>query len=1155
MNVASLLSGDAPRRPPTSTSNTHPQQQQQQEQSQPPPHHHLHAPSQSDRQSSYHHPPPPPLHPGPGRDGPYHNGLPPLQPSPFENQQQQQQQAPPAGYHPYSQRRPSLSYDPRQQQQAPPPPPTAGQYQNSQNPPNQGGYATPPTMREYAMGNGGGQASQFGHPHLPPAMSNGNNGSNTKLPAMVGPGRHLPPPHAQTQPTNFIPHPASPHAQGHPGYNPNGAPPPPPPHQATAHLQSQSQSQSQPQSQPQLPPLPAPYPSHGRGPLMQVVTPQHRLPPNAKSPSRPTNGAATTPNGNGNNSNSSEPGRPRGVGHQHRRSIETKVAASSGAAPFSPLNPGGGDRHAPTLVLPSPNARTTKRTMDDREKEDQMARERSNRPTDNAGGNPTMPALPMPVTYAGNGNGNSKGPDSRSRPTSAFGHRTKGSNGSNGTAPPTGSTGPFGPPPPSNGDDARRPGTAGGSAHHSQHRLSTIPPPLSPSMSAPAPAPPTAPVAPPAPSYGPPPSQQSQPHYANGPQPQQPSHSPNNGYGQQQLQPGPPPSSQHRHHHHHHVVHAHPQQQGPPPPPPQQHHHHQTKYEMDNRMYGADLRDPRQQQAPVGYPPQPMVNGPPPPHLTQPHHHPGNGYGPPPPQHPQMMDPYQHQQQPPPPHHHHVQQHQQQPPPPHYTHAPPPPPPQHQQHYAPPPPPHHVQHLQPQHHHTAPPPPPPPHHQPPPLESTLVEPPHHHHHVHHVHHVHHHDSDLRLVVLHSGFVTLEDMSAAKLSGRDLRVTLRVGRYPRGRYIGGPVEKAAERSKIASSPSRSRTSSAAGISPGGVELRSYAWGNSHDGGSLEVVKCEWVKRGTAHSLHVPNRKARMAQYARQRARLSMAPPPQPTSASPVLPLPSPSASRKSSAGLNMNEARQARLMLSPVVATRRQGGLLTSSPFSEADTLVTSSSSRGGGDVALVSVDDEDDDTRRESEECGRWSVIVGFGGVATVGGKKTRDTLFHDAPGFLYDPQALKEAMFGELDTEEGPIRKKHKVSEDAVGKRIMTTGLALILENEDETYSLMPQAPSVSGNADASSTLRPPIAYAIYVQSTTHKRTAKSKQKKATEPSPRRLLASGLREADVQFDKTGICVWLDDAAKSDMVETVDGETAKRTGWFCHVRKWRYVEM
>ncbi|KAG9023203.1 hypothetical protein FRB95_013413 [Tulasnella sp. JGI-2019a] len=736
MNVASLLSGDAPRRPPTSTSNTHPQQQQQQEQSQPPPHHHPHAPSQPDRQSSYHHPPPPPLHPGPGRDGPYHNGLPPLQPSPFENQQQQQQQAPPAGYHPYSQRRPSLSYDPRQQQQAPPPPPTAGQYQNSQNPPNQGGYATPPTMREYAMGNGGGQASQFGHPHLPPAMSNGNNGSNTKLPAMVGPGRHLPPPHAQTQPTNFIPHPASPHAQGHPGYNPNGAPPPPP-HQATAHLQSQSQSQSQPQSQPQLPPLPAPYPSHGRGPLMQVVTPQHRLPPNAKSPSRPTNGAATTPNGNGNNSNSSEPGRHRGVGHQHRRSIETKVAASSGAAPFSPLNPGGGDRHAPTLVLPSPNARTTKRTMDDREKEDQMARERSNRPTDNAGGNPTMPALPMPVTYAGNGNGNSKGPDSRSRPTSAFGHRTKGSNGSNGTAPPTGSTGPFGPPPPSNGDDARRPGTAGGSAHHSQHRLSTIPPPLSPSMSAPAPAPPTAPVAPPAPSYGPPPSQQSQPHYANGPQPQQPSHSPNNGYGQQQLQPGPPPSSQHRHHHHHHVVHAHPQQQGPPPPPPQQHHHHQTKYEMDNRMYGADLRDPRQQQAPVGYPPQPMVNGPPPPHLTQPHHHPGNGYGPPPPQHPQMMDPYQHQQQPPPPHHHHVQQHQQQPPPPHYTHAPPPPPPQHQQHYAPPPPPHHVQHLQPQHHHTAPPPPPPPHHQPPPLESTLVEPPHHHHHVHHVHHVHH----------------------------------------------------------------------------------------------------------------------------------------------------------------------------------------------------------------------------------------------------------------------------------------------------------------------------------------------------------------------------------------------------------------------------------
>lgn len=104
------------------------------------------------------------------------------------------------------------------------------------------------------------------------------------------------------------------------------------------------------------------------------------------------------------------------------------------------------------------------------------------------------------------------------------------------------------------------------------------------------------------------------------------------------------------------------------------------------------------------------------------------------------------------------------------------------------------------------------------------------------------DSDLRLVVLHSGFITLEEMSAAKLGGRDLRVTLRVGRYPRGRYVGGPVEK--KGAEAGSYLSRTRTSNvtAGAVPGGGVELRSYAWGNSHDGGSLEVVKCDWVKVG-------------------------------------------------------------------------------------------------------------------------------------------------------------------------------------------------------------------------------------------------------------------------------------------------------------------------
>lgn len=67
--------------------------------------------------------------------------------------------------------------------------------------------------------------------------------------------------------------------------------------------------------------------------------------------------------------------------------------------------------------------------------------------------------------------------------------------------------------------------------------------------------------------------------------------------------------------------------------------------------------------------------------------------------------------------------------------------------------------------------------------------------------------------------------------------------------------------------------------------------------------------------------------------------------------------------------------------------------------------------------------------------------------------------------------------------------------------------------------------------------------------------------------------ETDVQFDKTEICVWLDEEAAKAMTATatdINAETAmvldgaeegeelgagkKRTGWFCHVRKWRFVE-
>lgn len=188
---------------------------------------------------------------------------------------------------------------------------------------------------------------------------------------------------------------------------------------------------------------------------------------------------------------------------------------------------------------------------------------------------------------------------------------------------------------------------------------------------------------------------------------------------------------------------------------------------------------------------------------------------------------------------------------------------------------------------------------------------------------------------------------------------------------------------------------------------------------------------------------MAQYARQRARLRMAPPPQP--AGPSLTSPTASSSRKSSSGVDSKKPS----MLSPQIATTTttRGGLFfTASPLSEADTLVTSASSRVGVDPAMVSLEDEDDDVRRESEECGRWSVVLGFGsGLGGARGKKRANALVDDAAGFLYDPRALREAMFGGGEEDER-LRKKQKVSSDVFEKRGMVgKGRSLLLENEDE--------------------------------------------------------------------------------------------------------------
>lgn len=110
------------------------------------------------------------------------------------------------------------------------------------------------------------------------------------------------------------------------------------------------------------------------------------------------------------------------------------------------------------------------------------------------------------------------------------------------------------------------------------------------------------------------------------------------------------------------------------------------------------------------------------------------------------------------------------------------------------------------------------------------------------------DSDLRLILLHSGFIDVEEMELAKLKGMDLRVRLRVGRYARGRYIGGPSSSSQHGGRttllpnINGVPSNNKNT--------GVELRSYAWGNSHDGGSVEVLECAWMDVRIRHFLLPP-----------------------------------------------------------------------------------------------------------------------------------------------------------------------------------------------------------------------------------------------------------------------------------------------------------------
>lgn len=329
------------------------------------------------------------------------------------------------------------------------------------------------------------------------------------------------------------------------------------------------------------------------------------------------------------------------------------------------------------------------------------------------------------------------------------------------------------------------------------------------------------------------------------------------------------------------------------------------------------------------------------------------------------------------------------------------------------------------------------------------------------------DSDLRLVLLHSGLITLDDMTKAKNENKDLKVRMRVGRYPRGRYIGGPAEVPS------GPPPKKRTKH---DSPE-VKIKSYAWGNSHEGGSLEVLSVDVIKRGAAHSKHAPNRKARMAQYARQRARLNMAPAP---------------GSRQSTR--------------SPPTSFERTD-LLAASPLSDSYTMIDDRSTASGATVL-------DDDLRREAMEVGKWSVVFSWG--FKEGGANA---------GFVYDPAALREAMF-----EPGPLQESRK--RPRAEEHDVASSHSFMLENNDERYLVLPLKNEHDG----------PRSYQVFAQPI----------KSTTPLAASDPLVKEVTEKSVEFDKTGVSLWFGQPEQVEPSAAMD-DSPQRSGFYCRIKRWRFA--
>ncbi|CAE6482081.1 unnamed protein product [Rhizoctonia solani] len=117
------------------------------------------------------------------------------------------------------------------------------------------------------------------------------------------------------------------------------------------------------------------------------------------------------------------------------------------------------------------------------------------------------------------------------------------------------------------------------------------------------------------------------------------------------------------------------------------------------------------------------------------------------------------------------------------------------------------------------------------------------------------DSNLLLAAVHSGRTSWSDIRRAQRLKHDANITV-------GVWVGGANGgRGAQRPK-------------GGAWEGGQgsgQLYSSSWGNSHDGGGMEIVEVTWMEKDSAHAPHRPNRRERMEQYAKRRADLDLVPP--------------------------------------------------------------------------------------------------------------------------------------------------------------------------------------------------------------------------------------------------------------------------------------------